>query len=202
MKHEITYNKSEKTRRFIIEKAATLFNTKGYVGTSMADITAATGLTKGSVYGNFINKDEVAIEAFKYNLAKIGIIFQGGLSAGQTPLDKLLLLPGAYRKIYTAISQIGGCPILNTASEADDTNPKLKQLAQQAVKRLTDTIAHIITEGVQQRQLKPDTEPEKVAGLIFVLMEGGFLISKLNESDWFFENALEQVKKMIDDLKV
>jgi TetR/AcrR family transcriptional repressor of nem operon len=37
---------------------------KGYSGTSMSDITAATGLTKGSIYGNFENKDEVAIAAF------------------------------------------------------------------------------------------------------------------------------------------
>lgn len=202
MKYEVRYSKSEKTRQFIIEKAAILFNTKGYVGTSMADITAVTGLTKGSVYGNFANKDEVAIEAFKYNLVRIGTIFQAGVSAGETPLDKLLRLPETYREIYAVILQIGGCPILNTASEADDMHPTLKQLAQQAVKRLTATIARIIIEGIQQQQLRPDAEPEKVASLIFVLMEGGFLISKLNENSCFFENALEQVKKMIDDLKV
>jgi AcrR family transcriptional regulator len=44
-----------------------LFNTKGYNSTSLSDITQATGLTKGSIYGNFENKDQVAIEVYKYN---------------------------------------------------------------------------------------------------------------------------------------
>ena len=45
--------RSEKTRQFIIETTASLFNKKGYAGTSMSDLTEATKLTKGSIYGNF-----------------------------------------------------------------------------------------------------------------------------------------------------
>ena len=45
--------KSDKTRQFIIDKAADLFNTQGYSGTSMADIMEVTGLSKGAIYGNF-----------------------------------------------------------------------------------------------------------------------------------------------------
>ena len=65
-------NKAEKTKSFIIEKTATLFNTKGFAGTSLNDITEATGLTKGSVYGNFKNKDEVALAVFEFNTKKSG----------------------------------------------------------------------------------------------------------------------------------
>ncbi len=63
--------KAEQTRAFIIEKTAPLFNKKGFEGTSLSDMTTATGLTKGSIYGNFSNKDEVALEVFDYNLQKI-----------------------------------------------------------------------------------------------------------------------------------
>ena len=45
--------KSKETRKLIIEKAAILFNQKGFHGTSMADIMDATELTKGGIYGNF-----------------------------------------------------------------------------------------------------------------------------------------------------
>ena len=58
-------SKAEKTREFIIEKAAPIFNTKGYAGASLNDIIDATGLTKGSIYGNFENKDEVAIAVYQ-----------------------------------------------------------------------------------------------------------------------------------------
>ena len=64
-------SKAERTRNFIIERTAEVFNKKGYAGTSMSDITKATGLTKGSIYGNFENKEEVALAAFEYNCARI-----------------------------------------------------------------------------------------------------------------------------------
>ncbi len=63
-------NKAERTRHFIIEKAAPIFNTKGYAGTSLSDMTEATGLTKGSIYGNFADKDEVALACFEHILIK------------------------------------------------------------------------------------------------------------------------------------
>ena len=53
-------SKAERTKQFIVEKAAAVFNEKGYAGTSMNDLTIATGLTKGSIYGNFENKDDIA----------------------------------------------------------------------------------------------------------------------------------------------
>ena len=65
------YIKSAITSQYIIEKVAPIFNKKGYVGTSLSDMTEATGLTKGSIYGNFKNKDGVAIEALKYNISII-----------------------------------------------------------------------------------------------------------------------------------
>ncbi|MEL6536474.1 MAG: TetR family transcriptional regulator, partial [Bacteroidota bacterium] len=47
------------TKELIITRAMPLFNTKGYTATSISDITNATGITKGAIYGNFQNKDEV-----------------------------------------------------------------------------------------------------------------------------------------------
>ena len=49
-------SKSEKTTKYIIETVAPIFNQKGYAVASMSDLTAATGLTKGAIYGNFKNK--------------------------------------------------------------------------------------------------------------------------------------------------
>ena len=51
----IMLTKSEKTTKYIIETVAPIFNKKGYEATSMKDITSATSLTKGAIYGNFKN---------------------------------------------------------------------------------------------------------------------------------------------------
>jgi hypothetical protein len=44
--------KAERTKKYIVEKAADLINRKGIAGTSLSDIMEATQLAKGGVYGN------------------------------------------------------------------------------------------------------------------------------------------------------
>src|SRR6195952_5912195 len=63
--------KAEKTRQFIIEKAAPLFNTKGIAATAMSDIMEATKLSKGSLYVHFQDKDDLLLSAVDYNLDKL-----------------------------------------------------------------------------------------------------------------------------------
>ena len=61
--------KAEKTAAFIIETVAPIFNKNGYAATSISDITNATGLTKGAIYGNFTNKEDLAIKCFNYKFS-------------------------------------------------------------------------------------------------------------------------------------
>jgi len=89
--------KSEETRRHIIEKAAVLFNQKGFHGTSIRDIMDATGLTKGGIYGNFKKegadkkgvKEEIALAAFKYAVAAVGNEIRTRTSVIDNSIDKL-----------------------------------------------------------------------------------------------------------------
>ena len=65
--------KSERTRQFIIERSAALFNRKGYAGTSLNDIIEVTGLSKGGIYGNFKKgKEEIAVAAFRRDCGQVG----------------------------------------------------------------------------------------------------------------------------------
>lgn len=202
MKKEGKYSKSEKTTQFIIEQVAPIFNKKGYVGTSLSDLTDATGLTKGSIYGNFKNKDGVAIEAFKYNLAIITNSFFEEISNNLiSPLDRLLALPKTYQSRYDDIVAMGGCPIINTAVDADDTHPQLKKMAQNVILRIRKSLITVIEEGISKRQIKPQTESNKIAEIMISLVEGGFMMAKLLDEKEYFENSLKQLEEIIKGLK-
>ncbi len=77
-------SKAERTRQFIVEKTAPLFNAKGYAGTSLSDMTDATGLTKGSIYGNFANKDEVALAVFDHNWGRVQSLLRSEMDRRST----------------------------------------------------------------------------------------------------------------------
>lgn len=202
MKQEGKYSKSEKTTQYIIEQVAPIFNKKGYVGTSLSDLTEATGLTKGSIYGNFKNKDGVAIEAFKYNLSIITNSFFEEISNNSiSPLDRLLTLPKTYHRRYDDIVKMGGCPIINTAVDADDTHPQLKKMAQNIILKIKKSLVTVIEEGISEKQIKPQTEPNQIAEIMISLVEGGFMMAKLLDKKEYFENSLKQLEEIIKGLK-
>ncbi|UHO38099.1 TetR/AcrR family transcriptional regulator [Chryseobacterium capnotolerans] len=192
-------SKAEKTKQFIIEKTATLFNTKGYSATSLSDITQATGLTKGSIYGNFENKDQVAIEVYKYNAGLLSKVMNHSLGDQYpTSTDKLHAFVSFYRKNWRSVFSNGGCPLMNAATEADDSFPALKQYVQKSFTLWTERIAAVIIQGQKNNELNASIDPDEYASLFIMLIEGGILLSKTMDDERFLNQALDKVKEMID----
>ncbi len=189
--------KARQTRQFIIEKAAPVFNKKGVSGTSLSDLTRATGLTKGSIYGNFKDKDEVAVCVFQYNVDNLINSLFKEMDRETSPVAKLLALPRAYGKRYRQIIDYGGCPILNTATEVDDTHEALCRLTVAAIERLKDRIAAIAAMGIREGTLDGETDPETMANIILALIEGGSMLAKVTEQDRYMTDSLEQIRILI-----
>lgn len=192
--------KAEKTKNYIVEKTAPIFNVKGYAGTSLNDITAATGLTKGSIYGNFANKDEVALAAFDYNLHSNVSKIEATMAAQQTSKGKLLMYVLAYQDLITNTFSCGGCPILNTAIDADDTHPALREKALKAVLAWKKRIIKLVEEGIENKEIAPDSNPEQIALTVIALIEGGIMISRLTNKLQNWDLIIDSLKKYINSL--
>ncbi|NMH28151.1 TetR/AcrR family transcriptional regulator [Flavobacterium sp. SE-s28] len=194
--------KAEQTRLFIIEKTAPIFNAKGYAGTSLQDITAATGLTKGSIYGNFSNKDEVAVEAFAYNVKQLQDAFNQEIETKKNYREKLLVFPSRYEKMFESqLMEKGGCPILNTAIDSDDTHPELRVKAFQAVISWKKTIESLLVKGMEAGEFRKDIDnPESIALTLIATIEGAVMISKLSGKEAHIKTIMQSVKKTIEEL--
>lgn len=181
----------------IVEKAAPIFNRKGYAATSMNDILDATGLTKGGFYGNFKSKEEVAIEAFDYSLGKVkeGIRFK--IKQETTASGKLFAMMDFYHNYSIRPIIPGGCPLLNTAIDSDDTMPALKEKAALAMNELLESFKFIIERGIQSGEFYKNINASHEAELFFAIIEGGVMMSKLNNNPATLNRLLENIKIQI-----
>lgn len=193
--------KSEQTKAFIIAKTAPLFNMKGYAGTSLSDMTDATHLTKGSIYGNFANKDEVALAAFDYNLNKVNSILSQEMAKYSSAKDKLLV----YGKVYTDFADYpfppGGCPVLNTAIESDDTHPELRKKVVGAIQSWRKKIIALIEKGKETKEFSEDTPSEQIALTILALIQGGIMISRVTEKPAYRAAIMHSLNKFVEDIR-
>lgn len=194
-------SKSEQTRAFIIEKTAPLFNTKGYAGTSLSDMTEATKLTKGSVYGNFANKDEVALAVFDYNLNRVNAIISGEVAGRSSAREKLLVYGEVYANSESYAFPVGGCPILNTAIESDDTHPELRKKVAAAITNWKKNIVRIIEKGIAAKEFSKGTDAEQTALTIISLIEGGIMISRVTGKMAYRTMIMKSLQAYIEQLK-
>ncbi|WP_172282123.1 TetR/AcrR family transcriptional regulator [Chryseobacterium sp. Chry.R1] len=192
-------SKAEKTKQFIIETTAPLFNKKGYLSTTLSDITEATGLTKGSIYGNFENKDEVALEAYKYNSTFLSRSMSRSLGEDfPLAVDKLKAIVNFYRKSWKDVFLNGGCPLMNAATESDDTFPILKNQVTLSFQAWIKKISAAIQEGQQSGEFNEKVNADEMASLFIMLIEGGILLSKTTGHETYLNLALDRILLIID----
>lgn len=188
-----TMSKAENTRRTIIEKSAPVFNIKGYGGTSLSDIMEATGLSKGSIYGNFENKDEVAVAVYQYNIDLMASKFTEAMQDKKTASAKLIAFTGYYRDNWKSFFERGGCPIQNAAVEADDNAPFLKKHVQNSVNRWVKSFSAIIEQGQKAGTLKKKVNAEEFAYDMLTTVEGGVMLAKIMNNPQILFKALDKI---------
>lgn len=161
--------KAERTKHFIVEKAAPIINKKGMAATSINDIVEATALTKGSVYGNFESKDEICLEAFDYLVKRLSTDIEMAMVGATTNRDKLYALFDFYLGTLTQDNNFG-CPLMNFGTEADDTNPKIKLKISKSIMATENKIAKIIRAGIEAGEFKQSLDAESFSIKIFAMI--------------------------------
>jgi TetR/AcrR family transcriptional regulator, transcriptional repressor for nem operon len=191
-------SKADKTKQLIIERSAPLFNQRGYAGTSMNDIMAATGLTKGGLYGNFSSKDEIAALVFEYSYNKLRSELAFKIKQQQTSLEKLYAVLNFYRNYTIQPSVEGGCPVQNTAVEADDAYPFLKKKARQAMYELLGGIEQVILNGIKYNEFKPGVDAKREAEIIYAQIAGAMMMAKAADDVKLLNRILDNLRSYID----
>lgn len=193
--------KSEQTKAYIIEKTAPIFNRKGYAGTSLSDITEATKLTKGSIYGNFADKDEVALAAFDHNMDRVNSIVSNEIAACNSAKEKLLAYADIYSNYENYAFPEGGCPLLNTGTESDDTHPELRKKVAAAINNWKKNLIQIIQKGIENKEFAKGISPEQTALTIIALLEGSIMIGKVTGKATYRSMIMKSLKTYIEQLK-
>src|SRR5690348_13374984 len=147
-------SKGTQTRTMILERAAPLFNQQGFFGASLSDVMQATGLEKGGIYNHFASKEQLALEAFDYAFSLHQQRITYLLSGSRHAIDRLHAIVTYFQSIVEDPVIPGGCPILNTAIEADDAHPALRDRARNAMEQMHSTIERIISRGLERQEVR------------------------------------------------
>jgi TetR/AcrR family transcriptional regulator, transcriptional repressor for nem operon len=175
-----------------------LFNQKGYEGCSLQEIMAAAGVEKGGIYRHFGSKEELALAAFDFAWREVSHGRTQGLDEIQDPLLRIEAFIRNFTERRPALR--GGCPLLNTATDADDGNAALRGRAREALDGWRTRLSSLVSSAVRRGSLKSGTRPYAVASLIIGTLEGALMISRLDEDRAALKIARDHLILYIESL--
>lgn len=189
--------KAERTSAFIIETVAPVFNKHGYVGTSMSDLTEATGLTKGALYGNFENKEALALSAFQYNSNRLLEKIDEKLSIEGSALDKIFELTKFYRNYDIFTQEMGGCPVLNVGVDAQHNNSLLSAAAKELIKTIEGKIALVFENGINSGEFRLPVTPLQFAKQLYTMLQGAVAMSTMTSDRKYLMNTVAYLEQLV-----
>jgi TetR/AcrR family transcriptional repressor of nem operon len=190
--------KGEETRQRIAAQAAAIFNVAGYGGASISDIMQATGLEKGGIYRHFDSKEQLALAAFDYAVSQVRRRFAEGLMGHTHAADVLIAFLAVFRSYAWQPPMVGGCPVLNTAVESDDTNPVLRDRVRAVVEEWRSMIRNTVHTGIDRGEIRPETDADQLALVMIATMEGAVMLAKLLGSAAPLEQAYQYLRTCIE----
>jgi AcrR family transcriptional regulator len=144
---------SAERRAQIIEAALACFSRKGYHNTTMDDIVAESGLSKGSLYWYFESKDELFTSALTSVFVDVGQEAVAALEQCTTASDRMRAIARAATGFSRAAEGF-----FNLFLEFWASSPRREEASQLWVGLLAqykDTVVGIIEHGVENGEFKP-----------------------------------------------
>jgi AcrR family transcriptional regulator len=193
--------KGLKTRQRIVEMAAPVFNRQGFVGASMRDLIHATGLEKGGIYNHFGSKEQLALESYDFAMSRVTNALARSQDGATDAVDRLTRMIRAFATFARKPAIAGGCPIMNTAIEADDGHPELRDRAKESMTLWHRLIGRIVKDGIALGTLVPGTDPYALAALLTSSLEGALMLSRLYEDPAYTDRVVDHLVAYVETLR-
>ena len=188
--------KAENTHRHIIEKAAPIFNIKGIAATSVVDVTKAANVARGCLYGHFESKDELAYACVDYLLqsATEGII--AAMDRKTSAFGKIVAFLDTNKPERPML--VGGCPLMNLSTEADDTNPVIKKKLRSSIDHHIRIFTDVLKHGVISGEFSSELDVDDFSLRMFCSIKGAVVLGGIKNSPAIMKSITQSVKKELE----
>ena len=193
--------KAERTKQFILETAAPIFNRKGISGANIDDVLDATKLTKGCLYGHFESKEDLALQVVDYMLQNNSEKMMMNINRGKTAKAKVFAYLDYYKDpLETNIK--GGCPVFNMAVEADDNNPAVKEKVAEVLRQGQELFVSILNQGIKNGEFTNKLDAVSYAFKAVAAVEGAVVLCRMMNTTKPMHGLIKNLKAELESYAI
>ena len=161
----------------ILDQAMEVFWQKGYEGTSVQDLTKATGLGRGSLYGAFGDKEQLFITVLDRYAAK----FQAEIVEQLNNPDPYQALEGMFKVMIERMSNPKyprGCLNTNTSVGMSGKSEMIERKIAERLGGLESAIYLVLRKAQTEGKLSPKRDLRALARFLVAVSQGMAVLNK------------------------
>ncbi len=186
-------------RSKLLEAALTVIRTKGYSATTVDELCAAAGVTKGAFFHHFKTKDELGVAAADHWSATTSAMFAAApYHTHSDPLDRVL----AYIDFRKALLQGGvpefTCLVGTMVQETYETAPDIRDACNRSISGHAATLVADIEAAMAARGMTPQWTAASLALHTQAVLQGAFILAKAKSAAEVAAESVDHLRRYIE----
>lgn len=185
----------------LLDAAQDVFRTKGYAATTIDDICHAAGVTKGSFFHHFKNKEGLAISAAEHwNDGTDELFASAPYHQHPDPRDRILGYIDLRIEILDKAVPEFTCLLGTLVQETYETHPSLREACEAGMSSHIEKLARDLEAAKQEHAPSADWSAESVGYFIQAVLQGSFIFAKAKQGSDVARQNLGHLRRYLEML--
>jgi TetR/AcrR family transcriptional repressor of nem operon len=181
----------------MLDAAIGVFSEQGYHATSISDLTAATGVTAGSLYKAFADKRAVFLAAFDRYLALRNEQLQDRLAKARSGRERVQAVLALYAEYSHDAQGRRGCLVVGSAVELSVSDAEVASRVAGVLECYETRLAEFVQLGLDDGSIPAHVNGPVAARLLLCVMQGMRVLGKTGRTREDMESLVGTAMKVL-----
>lgn len=184
----------------LLEAALSVIRTKGYSATSVDELCATAGVTKGAFFHHFKSKDELGVAAADHwSVTTAAMFAKAPYHDHADPLDRVLAYVAFRKARLEGILPEFTCVVGTMVQETYETSPAIRDACDRSISGHAATLEADIAAAMQERNMHPaDWTPKSLALHTQAVLQGAFILAKAKGSAEIAADSIDHLTRYLE----
>jgi TetR/AcrR family transcriptional repressor of nem operon len=183
----------------ILDAALRVIRTKGYSATTIDDVCATAGLTKGSFFHHFKSKDELALAATAHFAAMAdGLFAAAPYRTLPDPRERVIGYVKFRKSILTGDLPEFTCLLGTLVQEAYETHPAIREACDKYISAHAALVEADIAAAKRIYAPKAKWSPASLALFTQAALQGAFILAKAKHGPQIAADCIDHLQRYIE----
>lgn len=190
---------SAKTK--LLDAALAVIRSRGYSATTVDDLCAEAGVTKGAFFHHFHSKEDLAVEAARHWSTITDALFAAGpYHAHLDPLDRVLGYVDFRKELLQGTVPEFTCLVGTMVQETYATSPAIREACHKSIFGHSADVAKDIEAAKKLYAPTANWTPASLALHIQAVIQGAFILAKSDQNAATAAESIDHLRRYIEFL--